>query len=375
MAKRRANGEGSIFRRKDGRWAASALVAGERRSFYGRSREEAASKLLTALTARRDGMPLPRETQKLAAFLESWLETAKANVRPLTFKSYAEIVRLHVAPVLGKVVLARLTPQQVQGMLTRKLAGGLSARRVQYIHAVIRAALGQAERWGLVARNVAKLVKPPRVRYPEVKPLTTTEARSFLEAVRGDRLEALYAVALALGLRQGEVLGLSWDDIDLAAGTLAVRHTLQRHNGDYHLLETKTMRSRRTIALAMPLLAAIRAHRSRQLEERLRAGPVWQNDARNLVFTMETGGPLYGGAVTRHFQAILERAGLPRQRFHDLRHAAASFMLAQGVPLRVVMEVLGHSQIAVTANIYAHVAGELQREATERVSALLWAEK
>ena len=207
----------------------------------------------------------------------------------------------------------------------------------------------------------------------EVAAIGPEQARQILCAVSGDRLEALYALTLALGLRQSEALGLRWDDIDLEAGSLSVRRTLQRAGGEFRFFDTKTPRSRRTVGLADPLGEQLRAHRLRQLEERLAAGGAWQGERRgDLVFTTELGGPLGNYVVTRHFQRLLEVAGLPRMRFHDLRHAAATVMLTLGVQARVVMETLGHSQISTTMDRYSHVIPELQRDASERVGAALW---
>ena len=218
-------------------------------------------------------------------------------------------------------------------------------------------------------------MSPPRIPREEIQPLNAEQARDFLDAVKGDRLEALYHVALAPGLRQGEALALAltWPTVDLDAGTLRVERTLQRYDGAYDLDEVKTARSRRTIAVPAHLADVLRSHRTRQIEERLRAGPDWAGSGWDFVFTTEAGAPIYGPNVTQHFQNALDEAGLPRQRFHDLRHAAASFMLAQGVPVRVAQEVLGHSTIVVTADIYGHVTVDATRAATERVSALLTA--
>ncbi len=371
---KRGNCEGSVYRRADGRWAASvSLETGKRKTYYGKTRAEASKKLAEALRDQEHGLPLVGGRVALAAFLRRWLEdSARPALRPRTYESYAMIVERHLIPSLGHISLLKLTPDRVQAYMNEKRAEGLSARTVQYHHAVLRRALGQAERWGLVFRNVARLVSPPRVQRSEVRPLTPTEARVLLEAIKGDRLEALYSVALGLGLRQGEALGLTWSEVDLDAGELKISQTLQQFGGAFHLVEPKTAKSRRTMAIPKPLLAALRAHRMRQTEERLRLGEAWQ-DSWGLVFTTEAGEPLDATKVTRRFQAILEKAGLPRQRFHDLRHAAATYMLSQGVPLRVAMEMLGHSQIAVTANTYSHVLPELQRDAAERVGALLWA--
>ena len=199
--------------------------------------------------------------------------------------------------------------------------------------------------------------------------MTPEQARTFLDSVRGKRLEALYTVALALGLRQGEALALRWTDIDMEAGNVTVRAGLQRQGGKLVLVEPKTPRSRRTIAAPPIVVAALRSHRSRQLQDRLAAGSEWQD--LDFVFCTQAGGPLDSRNVTRDFQRALTKAGLPHMRFHDLRHSCASLLLAQGVHPRVVMETLGHSQIALTMNTYSHVIPALQREAADRMQAAL----
>ena len=203
---------------------------------------------------------------------------------------------------------------------------------VQYIHAVLRIALGQAESDGLVFRNAAKLVKVSGGPQAEILPFSVEEARMLLAAARGDRLEALYVTALTLGMRQGEILGLEWPDIDLDLGMVAIRRTLVRVNGAITFPEPKTERSRRVLWLPQMTIDALRTQAVRQMEERLIAGPLWQDTG--LVFTTETGEPLRHTRVTKAFQRLLHTAGLRHQRFHDLRHAAASFLLAQGFEMR-----------------------------------------
>lgn len=374
---RRGKAEGSLRRRKDGRWEARLTLppadgSRSRRSLFATTRAEAARKLREAQRAVERGESLPPERLTVAAFLDTWLhEAAAPGLRPQTLVSYSMIVERHLKPALGGAALVRLTPERLQGYMNAKRAEGLSARTIQYHHAVLRRALTIAERWGKVSRNVAKLVSPPKVERPEVRPLSVEQARVLLAAVAEDRLAAIYSTSISLGLRQGELLGLRWDDLDLDAGTLTVSRTLQRYGGEYHLDSPKTARSRRTVGVSAGLVAQLREHRARQLAERLRAGPVWEGDAWNLVFCSELGTPLSGTELTRQFQAKLAALGLPRQRWHDLRHAAATFMLAQGVDLRVVMEALGHSQIHVTANTYAHVRADATRLAAEQVDALL----
>jgi len=376
--KRRAPHEGSIRRRSDGRWEATlhvGYVYGKRvrKSFYGKTRREVQLRLVAAQRDLQRGIVPTDERITVGEFLDQWLDQVAApSVRGSTFAGYEGTVRRHLKPVLGRIALARLEPRQIQSLLNEKFDSGLSARSVGIIHAVLRQALNQALRWEMVSRNVATLVEPPRAPRADVTYMTPTQARTFLDAIRGDRLEALYAVAVALGLRQGEILGLRWADVDFDVSTITVCQALQRVDGRLTFVEPKSRRSRRTIPMPPTVARALRAHRARQLEERLTGGPDWNEY--DLVFVSTTGTPLDGRNLTRRFQAVLERAGLPRMRFHDTRHTCASLLLAQGVQPRVIMETLGHSQIGLTLNTYAHVIPELQREAAERMEEVLaWA--
>ena len=291
-------------------------------------------------------------------------------MRPKTHASHAQIVRLHLTPALGRHQLAKLAPEHVQAMMNDKLAEGLSPRTVQYARAVLRQALNQALRWGMVARNVATLVEPPKMKRHEIAFLTPDRARAFLEAVRGDRLEALYGVAVALGLPQGEALGLRWRDVDFHAGTLSVRVAL-RIAGGLRLVEPKSAESRRTVVMPASVAVVLRAHRDRQAFEQAAAGPRWVDSG--LVFTTPKGTPIDARNVVRHFKTVLAAAGLPDMRWHHLRHTCASLLLAQGVPARTVMEVLGHSQMSLTMNTYAHVMPEMKRDAAAAMDRLLTA--
>ncbi|MBI4199689.1 MAG: site-specific integrase [Chloroflexi bacterium] len=374
---RRGNSEGSIVQRKDGRWEARvSLLDGKRKSYYGNTRQEVAQRLVQAQKAIADGLPLSGERQSTGDFLEGWLrDSAALRVRPKTLVRYQELVRLHIAPEIGRIPLARLTPQHVEKMLSGVASKGASPRTVEHCRAVLRNALHHAMRHSLLGRNVAALADAPPVPATEVQALTPYAARRVLEAVKGDRLEALFTVCLACGLRQSEALGLRWSDVNVDAATLTIQRTLQRVNGAFTFFPPKTVRSRRTIAMPAPVAAALRQHMKRQLEERMVMGAAWEGDAWGaLVFTNEVGRPLTSFHVSRRFRKLLHLAGLPSMRYHDLRHGAASLMAAQKVPARVAMEILGHAQISTTMNIYTHVAPELQKEAAERVSVALWPE-
>lgn len=368
---RRGNHEGSIVKRSDGRWMARvSLPNGKRRAFYGATRKEAADKMNAALRNVAKGIPLSDERLTVAAFLDHWLEEAvRPNRRPRTFQSYESHVRVHLKPALGRTRLARLSAPRVQGFMNAKLEEGLSPSTVNRIRATLRRALNQAMRWGLIERNVATLVDAPKVERPRFEPPTVEQTRELMDAIRGDRLEALYLMALALGLRQGELLGLRWEDVDLDGRNVTVRRSLQYIDRELRTAPLKTDKSRRTLPLPASVVAALRAHKAQQGRERLAAGPEWEGDG--FVFCTATGRPLHGRNVTRGFQRLLKRHGLPRMRFHDLRHACATFMLAQGADLQVVRETLGHSQISLTADTYAHVMPSLQRDAADRMDAFL----
>jgi integrase len=373
---RRGAQEGSVFRLADGRWCAQldlGIIDGKRRrkSFFGKTRGEVARRLNEAISARARGLPVAtNDRYTVGAYLERWLSDAVLpKVRPSTARRYEQIVRCHLVPAIGHIPLVRLAAPEVQAMLNAKAASGQSLRSVHHLRAVLRAALNQAVRWDLSGRNVATLVDPMPVPYREVRPLDSEQARALLAAAHGDRFEAIFVLALSTGARQGELLGLSWQDLDLATGTMTIRHALQRVGRGWSLVEPKTARSRRTLGLPPMAVAALREHRTRQVEDRLAAGSRWQDH--DLVFTTTVGTPPDGTNVTHGLQRLLAAAGLPRQRFHDLRHACASLLLAQGVHPRVVMEQLGHSQIGLTMNTYSHVIPALQREAAAQIEALL----
>jgi len=369
---KRANGEGSLGRRANGTWSASvSLPDGRRKFFYGKTKEDARRKLSRALHSIEVGALADSHGISVGEFLDQWLsEVVQPNVRPWTYKGYEVHVRLHLRPAIGHIPLDKLTPLHVQQLLNAKKAEGLSAKSIRYIRGTLRTALNQAVRWDLISRNAAALVDGPRVEHYEIRPFTPEEARTFLAAMKGDRLEALYSVALTMGLRQGEALGLCWKEVDLEMGYLRVSKQLQRFDGETRLVEPKTTRSRRTLALPASIVRSLREHRDRQLKEREAAGDKWNET--DLVFTSPTGTSIDATKISKEFHRHLDRAGLPQRRFHDLRHSCATLLLVQGVSPRVVMEVLGHSQISQTMNTYTHVLPELRRQAADRIDDLLY---
>lgn len=381
---KRGNNEGSIRKRPDGLWEARiTLPDGKRPSFYGNTREEVRKKLNEAIRNRDKDLPVVSVRQTVREFLigktkhgednypGGWLGVVKPNVKPKTYISYEGHVRLHILPELEKVQIARLTPQHLQTLYAKKLESGLSPTTVSHIHATIHTALEQAVRWGVVFRNVAELVDRPRRAKHEMLYLSPEEARRFLEAASGDRLEALYVVGVTTGMRQGELLGLHWRDVDLDHKILHVTSNLQYLPKQGMVFsDPKTAAGKRPIALTDLALEAIRRHKVRQAEERLKTGPAWQDN--DLVFCNGLGKPLEAAnLVKRHFKPLLAKAGIPAIRFHDLRHTAATLCLKAKVPPKVVSEMLGHSQVSVTMNVYSHVMPDMQRDATAALDAVL----
>ena len=378
MAKNRGANEGSIYKRKDGRWAGVVNLGWRngkrfRKSVYGRTRADVQDKLNEALRNHRLGIPFAPERLTVEQFLNGWLENhVKPGTRPRTYESYEGAVRLHIAPAIGKIRLGKLTAENIQAMVNDKSHSGLAPRTVEYIHSVLSRALNRAVKWDLVRRNVAKLATTPRVPRKLLSPLTPDEARVFLKHIRGDRNEALFTVAMALGLRKGEALGLRWEDVDIEKGTLTVRYALQRRKGQGKVLvEPKSERSRRTIHMPDVVVKALRAHRARQSKERLAAGSAWKDTGH--LFTTTIGSPMDERRVLNDFKKALRAAKLPERRFHDARHTAASLLLAQGVSPRTIMEVLGHSQITLTLNTYAHVMPAMLEDAAGKMDAILGA--
>lgn len=372
MRSRRGRGEGSVYLRADGVWCASVTAGYDergrrrRRVVYGASKGEALEKLAKAQHDTVLGVFPEPQRMTVADFLDRWLEdVAKPAVRLRTHEQYEWVIRKHIKRRIGGVQLQKLTPAHLQGFFTTMRNDGVSPRTQQIVFAPLRSALRQALRWGLIPRNPCDAVEKPRAPRPQFTVLDSKQTTALLTAARGNRLEALYVLAVTTGLRQGEMLGLQWDDVDLRARTLSVRHTLEEDNrsGDLRLVEPKTASARRRVDLLMLAVEALRRHRRAMLADGHVGG---------LVFRDTDGKPIRKSNLTRRsFKPLLTKAKLPDIRFHDLRHTAATLLLAEGVHPKVVQERLGHAQIHVTLDTYSHVLPSMQRDATARLDRLL----
>jgi integrase len=375
-AGRRGNHEGNIRRRADGRWEARITLAGGRvKSFYGKTRQEVVQRLTRAQHERQQGLLIALdERQTVAQYLASWLATIEPTVKPRTWQRYEQAVRVHVEPALGTQRLVRLSAQHVQAFYVALLAEGLSPATVRHLHVILHHALDHAVRLTIIPRNVCGLVTPPRAGRQEMHILTPEQAQCLLEAARGHRLEALYVLGLTTGARLGELLGLRWHDVDLDAHDgpcLHISTTLYYSAGGvWHLGPPKTAQSSRRVDLAPLAVEALRRHRARQLEEGLHLGEAWSDHG--FVFTRGDGEPVHGTwLLDGDFRPLLARAGLPRIRFHDLCHTAATLLLLANVPAKVVSELLGHSNVGITLGKYSHVLPTMQRDAAAAMERML----
>jgi integrase len=357
---KRGNGEGTIYRRKNGGWATQYTVytaeGRRRKTLYGKTRQEVAAKLTKAMADRDGGLLFDAGSLTLGEYLDRWLaDSVKDTVRLTTYQGYERICRLHIKPSLGQVRLKDLAVVQVRGLYRERLEAGLAPRMVQLVHVTLHKALKQAVMDGLIPRNVTEAVKAPRPEKKEIKPLSSEQARALLEAAEGDRLEALYVLAVTTGMRQGELLGLKWEDVDLEAGTLQVRRTLSTRAGrGFSFSPPKTIKGRRSIKLPEVAKRSLKRHRKAQLEERMKLAGLWEDN--ELVFASRVGTPVgRQELVTRSFKPLLSQAGLPDIRFHDLRHTCATLLLGKGVHAKFVQELLGHATISITLDTYSHV--------------------
>jgi integrase len=372
MPGKRGNGEGSIMQRPDGTWRGQLTLAnGRKRDFRAKTYTEARAKLARLIRERDMGLALHTDERlSVAAFLAGWLERRKPRLRASTHRRYTEQLA-HILRALGRVRLTKLTASQVERVYAQLLERGLSSTSVAHIHVVLKCALKDALRKGLVPMNVCELVSAPREADHEIHPLDERAANAFLIAASGERLEALFILALRTGMRQGELLALKWADVNLERGSLLVRASLRAlRGGGYEFNPPKTKAGRRTIALSSAMIEALKSHRKRQNEERLFLGAAWTD--LDLVFPSQIGTPLDARNLANSpFRRVLQKAGLPRIRFHDLRHTCATLMLARGVDAKTVSDLLGHATIAITLNIYGHVLPNMRERAADIMDTIL----
>ena len=399
MGTRAGNMRSSIFKGNDGRWYGFVTMglrpdgSVDRRKRTAKTRVQVIRKVIELEKQRAARTAIPAgQSPRLETWLIDWLEASALRVRASTLSGYTVDVQRHLIPTIGAHKLDRLEPEHIEYLYTSLLAKGLSVGTIHHVRRTLNKSLNDAVRRGRLPRNPVPLANTPRYDPPDIDPLTVAEARTLLAAAEDEPNGAAFMIAISLGLRRGEVLGLSWPDVDLDAGRINIRHQLEqrkwehgcadpdrcveraafcpeRIGGGLVLAELKTRQSRRTLPLPHPLIAVLRKHRQQQREARIHAGTMWHDSG--LVFTNLTGGGVAPADHSQHWTEFLERSGVRPARLHDARHTAATLLLVQGVDQRVVMSMFGWTSPAMTTR-YQHVVPELVEEANRRMGELLW---
>jgi integrase len=373
--RRRVNGDGSVYKRKDGYWVGAFDVpttsgARKRIVVYGKTLSEAHEKLSKVQQDVRSGIPVPDKVWKLGPYLDYWLENfVKRNRRPATYNLYEMIARLYLKPGLGSRKLTGLTVPMVQEFLNRRLQTGDSIRKVQVMRTVLSAALTRALREELIVRNVARLVELPQWQRGKIRPWAADEARAFLAAARPDPLYTAFVLLILYGLRRGEVLGLRWDNIDSEGGTIQIHQQLQRVRGELFLAPVKTQAGQRGLPLLDAAAQALKLQTERQTHYRIDMGSAWPETG--LVFTTRTGRPIEPRNFVRSFRRICDDNKIRLIKVHHVRHTVGSLLKDLGVPARDAQTILGHTRISTTLEIYTDTDEHARRDALTRLQSLL----
>jgi Site-specific recombinase XerD len=400
MPSRRGNGEGSIFKRNDGKWCGVVTNGRDkegrlnRQYVYGKSRQEVADKILKMQHEIKTGTYIEPTKVKVGEWLDLWLqEYMKPSLRPTTFGSYEHIIRTHIKPELGDIILKDLRPEHLQKLYNEKFrkgrvdgTGGLSAKYVRYIHNLVHESLDQAIKNQLIARNVSEATTLPRQEKKEIRVLSVEEQRRFTEVLENDPWGSAIKLDLASGLRLGELLALKWKDIDFEEGVIRVRSSLarvkvfenennpvpssntKRKETTLIFQEPKTKSGKRNIPIPDNILKELKEHLERQENEKNFMGEAYVDYG--LVFCTQYGTPIEPRNMMRRFYQLVSDAGLQKANFHALRHTYATRALEAGIHPKVVQEILGHSNISMTLDIYSHVMPELKKEAAGKLNHL-----
>ena len=376
---RGASGGGTIRKRSDGRWEARYTLGFDpktgkqiQKSIYGKTQKEVRQKLSKVNTEIDEGTYAEPSKMKLAVWLDQWLRDYIGNVKGSTVKSYQDHVRINIKPYLGEVPLSKLTTSMVQGMYNELLREkGLSPKTIKNVHGVLHRALDQAMKMGYIKINPLNAVMLPRIEKVWIKPLEDDALLSFLKEIKGDPYELVYYVTVFTGMRQGEILGLTWDCVDFDRGTILVnkQHGKLKGKNEYAFTSLKNDKPR-VLNVAEAVMGALKKQKAQQKRWAQQYGTVWYNPD-NLVFTTETGRYLCNQTVYLAFKKVVKRLGYDNVRFHDLRHTFAVNSLKAGDDIKTVQENLGHHTAAFTLNTYAHVSSGMKRESAKRMDSFI----
>ena len=373
MAKRRGNREGSIyFHHVSGKWCAQVSLDGRRLTKYFPTQKEAQDWILETRKKIKKGLTFKAAKLTVGNYLHYWLNSIEDSIKQTTWIDYRQGIKNHIAPTLGKIKMIDLKPTDIQLLINKKKAEGLSAWRLQYIKRILNKALRQAVALGIISSNPVLAVTVPRPPQKEMRFWNKDQVKTFLDCVESHRLEALYYLAFTTGLRQGELLGLRWADLDTENQRIYIKRQLRRvREKGLIYQELKTKNSRRVIIIGDLVLEKLANHRDYLKKEALFAGDDWGDKEFQIIFPSSVGTPLEPRNLYRHFQETTQKAQLPKIRFHDIRHTAATLMFREGIHPKVVQEILGHSSVSLTLDTYSHVIPSMQEEVADKLNNLL----
>ena len=375
MTKRREKGDGSIYQRaSDKKWVAYAKIEGGRKKYvYGNTKSEANKKLKALQRSLEDKTFILAKAETVEAYLWYWLKVHSAKIKETTRIAYTTRIKACI-PHIGYVKLQQLTGEHLQKMYAI-LREKHKQSSLHMLHTVLKLAFKDAVRWKRIVRNPCDDIDGPAVQHEERPFLNADQCKQLLKAAQGTDIECFLIMALTTGMRRGEMLGLRWSDIDMGQKFLSVQRTASFLNssttgGKYTVVETttKTKASKRSIRLTDFLIIALKAHKKKQLEARLQAGQEWAN--KDLVFCNQVGEHFSVKIIALRYKQLLQECALPQLHIHDLRHSAATLLASMGIPAKVVQEILGHSSVTITQNLYGHVIEGMQEEAMQRMDDL-----
>lgn len=372
MAKRRGNLEGSIYQLPSGKWRAQINIHGTRLSQTAETKKDCQRWLRTVVNKDEMGFDFNKSKVMYDEFIRNWLISAKPSLQPRTWSQYNQLARDHIIPYLGKIKMIELTAGQIQSLYDRRLQHGVGPRTVQLVHAVIHRSLNHAVKIGVLSRNPDDATIPPKPKKKEMAFFDEDQVQLFLIVAQANqpRFFPLYRLAVTTGMRQGELLGLKWDDVDWVRRDIHVRRQVRTlPSGGLELAIPKTMAGKRKITIDVETLNILKTHQRLQIQRAYDKGSSWNEN--NLVFPNTVGNPMWSQRIISAFMKILNDAGLPKIRFHDLRHTAASLMLNNGIPVLAVSQRLGHARPSITLDIYGHLIPSQQEAAAELISSLV----
>jgi len=371
MSKKRGNNEGSIYKRKNGSWRAQVTLDGQRLNYSAKTRKECQEWIRSVLVEIDDGMKYANTQLTVKEYLESWLLSKKASLKPATWTHYNKLARNYIIPALGNKKIRDLETNQIQSFYNQLVSNNVGAYTVRKIHTSLHSAMNHALKSNLINRNPASAAITPSEPNREMNFLDDDQVDQFLDAASGHRWEALYQLAISTGMRQMEILGLKWKDIDWRSKIIKVERQLVRPDlGEARFMPTKTKNGKRAIALGSKTISVMRNHQKSQMLDAEKAGSSWKKFG--LIFTTSKGTPIHPRNLLRNFKTLLRDAGLSEIRFHDLRHTAASLMLNHGIPVIVVSRRLGHARPSITLDVYGHLMPTMQDEAARLMDELIF---